>query len=102
MELKKNISILLEAISLARKDLVNSNSIFKFGRNNKNLDKKKWVRNGENDRIITSNKKNLLTLEMKTTTTNQSKKDTINEEKIQLNQKYLILINSVNYNEPTK
>ena len=77
VELKKNISILLEAISIARKDLVNSNGIFKFGRNNENLDKKKWVRNGENDKIMTSNKKNSLTLEMKKTTTNQSKEDTI-------------------------
>ena len=81
VELKKNLSIFIEAISLARKDLLNSNYIFKFGINNKNLLKKKWVRNGKNDNIITSNKNNLLTLEMSKKTTIQSKKGTINEVK---------------------
>ena len=71
----------MQAISLARKDFFNSNDFLKFGRNNENLNKKKWVRNGENDNIIISNKKNLLTLEMPKNATNQSKKDTINEEK---------------------
>ena len=84
VELKKNVSTLLKAISLARKDFLNSNSIFIFGRNNKNLNKKKWVRNGENDNIITSNKNNLLTLEMQKKETIESKKDTINKEKKQL------------------
>ena len=37
--------------------------------------------NVENDNIINSNKNNLQTLEMQTKTTNQSKKDTINEDK---------------------
>ena len=81
MEFKKNISKLIEAINLARKDFLNLNNILKFGKNNENLNKKKWVRNGENDNIITSNKNNLLTLEMPKKATIQSKKDTINEEK---------------------
>ena len=51
VEFKKNISILIEAISLARKDFLNSNKILKFGGNYENLNKKKWVRNGENDNI---------------------------------------------------
>ena len=51
MEFKKNISTLFEAISLARKDFLNSNKILKFGGNYENLNKKKWVRNGENDNI---------------------------------------------------
>ena len=80
-ELKKNLSIFLKAISLARQDFLNSNNILKFGRKNENLNKKKWVRNDENDNIINSNKNNLLTLEMSKKTTNQSLKDTINEEK---------------------
>ena len=78
VELKKNLSIFSEAISLARKDFLNSNNILKFGRNNKNLNKKKWARNSENDNMITSNKNNLQTLEMQKKETTQSKKDTIN------------------------
>ena len=58
VELKKNLSIFSQAISLARKDVLNSNNIFKFGRKNENLNKKKWVRNDENDKILTSNKNN--------------------------------------------
>ena len=81
VELNKNVSTLIEAISLARKDFLNSNIFLKFGRNNENLNKKKWVRNGENDNIINSNKNNLLTLEMQKKATVQSKKDTINEDK---------------------
>ena len=80
-ELKKNLSIFLKAISLARQDFLNSNNILKFGRKNENFNKKKWVRNVENDNIINSNKNNLLTLEMSKKATNQSLKDTINEEK---------------------
>ena len=80
-ELRKNLSIFLKAISLARKDFLNSNNILKFGRKNENLNKKKWVRNVENDNIINSNKNNLLTLEMQKKATNQSTKDAINEDK---------------------
>ena len=82
VELKKNLSIFSEAISLARKDFLNSNNILKFVRKNENLNKKKWVRNDENDNIITSNKNNLLNIKMKKKATNQFKKDTISEEKI--------------------
>ena len=57
-EFKKNLSIFSGAISLARKDILNSNNIFKFSRKNENLNKKKWVRNDENDKIITTNKNN--------------------------------------------
>ena len=81
VEFKKNISILLDALLLARKDFLNLNNILKFGKNNENLNKKKWVRSSENDNIITSNKNNLLTLEMPKNATIESKKDTINEEK---------------------
>ena len=81
VELKKNISKLLDAFSLARKDFLNLSNILKFGKNNENLNKKKWVRSSENDNIITSNKNNLLTLEMPKNATIQSKKDTIKEEK---------------------
>ena len=80
-ELKKNLSIFLKAISLARQDFLNSNNILKFGRKNENLNKKKWVRNDENDNIVNSNKNNLLTLEMPNNATIESKKDRINEEK---------------------
>ena len=80
-ELKKNLSIFLKAISLAMKDFCNSKNILEFGIKNENFNKKKWVRNVENDNIITSNKNNLLTLEMQEKATIQSKKDTINEEK---------------------
>ena len=81
VELKKNISTLIQAISLARKDFWNSINIFKFGTINENLNKKKWVRNDENDNMFTPNKKNLLNLEMQKKTTIQPKKDTIDEEK---------------------
>ena len=52
-ELKKNISIFINAISLAWKDFLNSNNILKLGRKNENLNKKKWVRNDENYNIVT-------------------------------------------------
>ena len=81
VEFKKNVSKLIEAIYLARKDFLNSNNILKFGRKNENLNKKKWVRNDENDNIVNSNKNNLLTLEMPKKATNQSIKDTIDEGK---------------------
>ena len=81
VELKKNLSTFSEAILLARKDFLNLNNILKFGRNNENFNKKKWVRNDENDNIVNSNKNNLLTIEMQKKETIQSKKDTINEEK---------------------
>ena len=78
-EFKKNLSIFLKAISLVRKDFLNSNNILKFGRKKENLNKKKWVRNDENDNISNSNKKNLMTLEIAKKAKNQSLIDTINE-----------------------
>ena len=83
VEFKKNVSITYRGyLSCKEKDFLNSNNILKFGRNNENLNKKKWVRNDENDNIITSNKNNLLTLEMPKKATIQSKKDTIMRKKI--------------------
>ena len=81
LELKKNILILTEAISFARNDFFNSNNFLKHGKNNENFNKKKWVRNVENDNIINSNKNNLQTLEMQKKATNNSTKDTISEVK---------------------
>ena len=81
MNLKKNVSKLIEAISLAKRDFFNLNNILKFGRNNETFNKKKWVRNGENDNINNFNKNNLQTLEMLKQATVQSKKDIINNEK---------------------
>ena len=81
VELKKNVLTLLEAFSLARKDFLNSNNILKFGRNNKNLNKKKWVKHDENDNIVISNKNKLFNIEMPKKSTIQSKKDTISQEK---------------------
>ena len=81
VELKKNISTLIEAISIARKDFFNSTNFLKFARNNENFNKKKWVRNRENDNINNSNQNNLKTLDMQKKATNQSKKDTIRESK---------------------
>ena len=81
VELKKNVSEFTEAISLARNDFLNLSNILKLPRKNEDLNKKKWVRHGENDSIINSNKDNLLTLEMQKKTTIQSKKDTMYEEK---------------------
>ena len=80
VELKKNVLMLVEAISLARQDFFNSKNFLKFGRNNENLNKKKWVRNGENDNINYSNQNNLQIVEMSKKETIQSKKDTIEKE----------------------
>ena len=57
-EFKKNLKIFSSTISLAKKDILNLNNILKFGRKNENLNKKKWVRNDENDKIMTTNKNN--------------------------------------------
>ena len=81
VEFKKNVSKIIDAILLARNDFFSSINILKFERNNENLNKKKWVRNVENDNIINSNKNNFQTLEMQKKTTNHPKKDTINEDK---------------------
>ena len=82
VEFKKNVLIIIEAISLAKKDFLNLKNIFKFGRTNENFNKKKWVRNGENDNINSLNKNNLLTLDMPKDRTAEPNKDTIEEGKI--------------------
>ena len=51
VEFKKNISKISEAISLAIRNSKNSLNFFKFESNNKNLNKKQWVRNDKNDNI---------------------------------------------------
>ena len=51
VEFKKNISKISEAITLAVRNFKNSLNFFKFDRNNKNLNTKKWVRNDKNDNI---------------------------------------------------
>ena len=51
MEFKKNLSKISEAITLAVRNFKNFLNFFKFDRNNKNLHKKKWVRNDKNDNI---------------------------------------------------
>ncbi len=80
-QFKKNISIFLDAIYLARKNFLNLKNTLTFGRNNENFNKKKSVMNDKNDNINTPNKNNLLNLEMSKKTTIYSKKDTINLEK---------------------
>ena len=80
VELKKNFSLLIEAISVMSKDFLNLNNILKFRRDNENFNKKKWVRNSENDNIDSSNKNNFLTLEMPKKATTLSKKDRIDED----------------------
>ena len=81
VELKKNVSTLKDAISIARKDFFNSKNFLKFANSNDNLNKKKWVRNEENDNIDNSNQNNLQAVDMSKKATIQSKKDTIKKEK---------------------
>ena len=50
-ELKKNILKIKEAIGLGMSKFNDSSKIFEFKQDNKNLDKKKWVRNDKNDKI---------------------------------------------------
>ena len=51
VEFKKNMSKISEAITLAVRNFKNPLNFFKFDRNNKNLNTKKWVRNDKNDNI---------------------------------------------------
>ena len=48
IELKKNLSKILEAFALGVKNFVN---FFDFDKSNENINKKKWVRNDKNDNI---------------------------------------------------
>ena len=72
--------MLLEAISITIIDFFKKINFLQFGRNNENLNKKKWVRNVENDNINISNPNNLQIVEMSKKTTNQTKKDTIEKK----------------------
>ena len=80
-ELKKNVSMFIEAISLAKKNLFNLNDILKFGAIIEYFNKKKSVINGKNDSIVSPIKNNFLALKMPKTTTFKFKKDKINEKK---------------------
>ena len=51
LELKNNLSKLVEAINLGLKTFTKPINIFNFGNNNQNTIQKKWVRNDKNDNI---------------------------------------------------
>ena len=57
-EFKKNITKFFEAIKIGAKSLFTLFGFLKFDKNNENKKIKKWVRNNENDKMISSNKKN--------------------------------------------
>ena len=78
VEIKKNISKFLHAVSLVFKNFSKSNFL-KFDTNKESIPNKKWVRNNSDD--LLSSKKDLITLEMKKKETMQPEKDIIEEEK---------------------
>ena len=78
VEIKKNISKFLQAVSLVFKSFSKSNFL-KFDTNKESISNKKWVRNNSHD--LLSSKKDLITLEMKKKETMQPEKDIIEEEK---------------------
>ena len=51
LQLKKNLSKILEAINLGVNNFARPLNIFNFGSNNQNASSKKWVRNDKNDNI---------------------------------------------------
>ena len=51
LEFKNNFLKILESINLIFDDFTNPLNLLNFGRNNKNITKKKWVRNDKNDNI---------------------------------------------------
>ena len=51
LELKKNLSKILESINLGFGDFTKPSNFFNFGSNNKNTTQKKWVSNDKNDNI---------------------------------------------------
>ena len=51
LELKNNLSKILEAINLGVKNLSKTLNFFNFDQNNQKMSKKKWVRNNKNDNI---------------------------------------------------
>ena len=48
---KNNFSKILKSINLVFGDFTKPSNFFNFGRNNKNITQKKWVRNDKNDNI---------------------------------------------------
>jgi len=57
-EFKKNFGQMVKAIAIGVNNFFTLINLFKFTRNNENIIKKKWVRNNENDNILTTNKNN--------------------------------------------
>ena len=51
LEFKNNFSKILKSINLVFGDFTKPSNFFNFGRNNKNITQKKWVRNDKNDNI---------------------------------------------------
>ena len=51
LELKNNLSKIIEAINLGVKNFSKPLNLFNFGSNNQNTSQKKWVRNDNNDNI---------------------------------------------------
>ena len=51
LELKNNLSKILEAINLGFKNLSKTLNFFNFNKNNQKMSKKKWVKNNKNDNI---------------------------------------------------
>jgi len=51
LEFKNNFSKILESINLVFGDFMKPSNLFNFGRNNKNITQKKWVRKDKNDNI---------------------------------------------------
>ena len=51
LELKNNLSKILEAINLGFRNFAKPLNVFNFGSNNQNTSPKKWVRNDKNDNI---------------------------------------------------
>ena len=51
LEFKNNFSRILEAINLGLGNFTKPSNFFNFGRDNKNTNPKKWVRNDKDDNI---------------------------------------------------
>lgn len=51
LEFKNNFSKILKSINLVFGDFTKPSNFFNFGRDNKNITQKKWVRNDKNDNI---------------------------------------------------
>ena len=56
-------------------------NIFKFGKNNEDLIKKRWVKNAENDKMLSSDQIKSGSLDMPKEATFKSRKDIIDEKK---------------------